>query len=114
MIDRTETTVNPQAPVPASLSSPGPNLITHSILKVPDITFHEHLASFHGNIAVKIFFLEVGRGGSYLICIKSDANCTKGAKPHEAQSEKKRKYKREKNTKAEERATEYERKNMQN
>ncbi|XP_008653653.1 subtilisin-like protease SBT4.3 [Zea mays] len=36
-IDRTETTTNTQAPVPASFSSPGPNLITTGILK-PDLS----------------------------------------------------------------------------
>ncbi|CAD6220734.1 unnamed protein product [Miscanthus lutarioriparius] len=36
-IDRTVTTGNPQAPVAASFSSPGPNLVTPSILK-PDLS----------------------------------------------------------------------------
>ncbi|CAN6203288.1 unnamed protein product [Urochloa humidicola] len=36
-IDRTESTGNPQAPVAASFSSPGPNLITPGILK-PDLS----------------------------------------------------------------------------
>ncbi|KAJ1288120.1 hypothetical protein BS78_02G065400 [Paspalum vaginatum] len=36
-IGRTETTTDPQAPVPASFSSPGPNLITPQILK-PDLS----------------------------------------------------------------------------
>ncbi|KAJ1288112.1 hypothetical protein BS78_02G065000 [Paspalum vaginatum] len=36
-IERTETTVNPQAPIPASFSSPGPNRITPEILK-PDLS----------------------------------------------------------------------------
>jgi hypothetical protein len=35
-IDRTETTVDPQAPVAASFSSPGPNLITPQVLKVSE------------------------------------------------------------------------------
>ncbi|KAL6880067.1 hypothetical protein ACP4OV_011632 [Aristida adscensionis] len=36
-IERTETTVDPQAPVAASFSSPGPNMITPGILK-PDLS----------------------------------------------------------------------------
>jgi hypothetical protein len=60
-----------------------------------------------------LFFKEVvGRGGPYLICIKSNANCTNGAKPHVG--EKKEKIQKERRTKAEERATKYKRKNMQN
>ncbi|WVZ62258.1 LOW QUALITY PROTEIN: hypothetical protein U9M48_012024 [Paspalum notatum var. saurae] len=37
VVKRTETTVNPQAPIPASFSSPGPNQVTPEILK-PDLS----------------------------------------------------------------------------
>jgi hypothetical protein len=33
-IETTVTTVNPQAPIAASFSSPGPNIVTPEILKV--------------------------------------------------------------------------------